>query len=91
MASVLAFVIMGLFWLMVFAMDYLKFFVMKDKRVKETKKKYDWSNLKRRGDQIKSKNTQKKGQVDSLYDKNTNNRSLEKFQQLKKKCLTHEP
>ena len=38
MASVLAFVIMGLFWFMVFAMDYLKFFVMKDKRVKETSK-----------------------------------------------------
>ena len=39
MASILALVILGLYCCMILFMDYLKYFVIKEKRMKETKKK----------------------------------------------------
>ena len=39
MASILAFVILGSYCFMILFMDYLKYFVIKDKRTKESKKK----------------------------------------------------
>ncbi len=35
MASALAFIILGLFWCMILFMDYLTYFVIKDKRLKQ--------------------------------------------------------
>ena len=93
LASVLAFIIMGLFWFLVFFMDYLKYFIIKDKRVKETKKKFDWkrSNDKRRRINFKKPCSMGKKLNNSTtnYTSNDGNSAegLKRFKELKEKCL----
>lgn len=85
-ATILTFILLGLFVALILFMDYLKFFVIKDKRVKETQRKKVNKNLKvAKAEETIVLNDQKHLNITNIKkDFITNNINLIRFKQLKK-------